>query len=238
MSSDSNSVLGKRKGVEENDAESNNIARKAYFEEKFRLRREALALSLRADFNYCGSASICHVQQSYSEKSAVCAMLAFGHVLGVVISRAEFDKYGKDLTLLNPPKENEVYYNTNGHYHQDVLHYALQANGYSVEKVGYDGNSVETNTEERSSRFIEAIRSSPSDCFILKAKIILKEPHLKLAPKHYVAIRKIPDTDETVLLDRNFDCPKILCREVLCRCTQLCKLYAVSKKSEVNFVCL
>jgi len=68
-----------------------------------------LALSLRGDFNYSGSASICHVQQSYSEKSAVCTMLAFGHVLGVVISRAEFDKDGDELTLLNPLKKDEVY---------------------------------------------------------------------------------------------------------------------------------
>jgi len=93
----------------------------------------------------------------------------------------------------------------------------LQANGDSVEKVGYDGNSIETNTEERSFRFIEAIKSSSSNCFIFKATIILKEPQQKLAPKLYIAFKKIQDTEEMFLLDGFFDCPKILCREVLFR---------------------
>ena len=212
-----------------------NIKKKMAERERKKEMRRIQLIAAMAPENKFPVDNLIHFQaQPLGEDCSVCALIAYGHILGKeqdIDKREHFHKIGNELAekqlkdkLTRP---GEGFYTENGHFHMDVLHCALQRSGYSVFRVHYDTCTMEKNTPERYQLFVNAIMASKANIFLFMNTIILTKGQATVAQKHYSVIRKVDGHTTPVLLDGFFSYPMIVCEAVLGRYIELGNLYEV-----------
>jgi hypothetical protein len=206
-------------------------------EDKLDKRRRLIRRAMSPQYKFPID-NLLHFQpQSLEENCAVCALIAYGHVIGEeqdLVNRSHFKAIGNEFASKYAKKNNytlqcpgDGYYTDNGHFHINVLHCALQRAGYAWRKLRYDSSTKETNNEDRSRLFIEAVMTSQAKLFVFISCIILTEKQATIAQKHYAVIRKVEGHTTPVLLDGLFYYPMLVCEEVLGRYIELGNLYEV-----------